>query len=189
MKSTTTRGTPYTHIGPSGSNSGYREGGGNATNTVAEQYRGSGINTRENTRGTPAQYEHGNPGDASRVASHGKYGMVESNEQRNANDPANNGDGVILDGADSYARGFAPTDRPTMDSPVPRDAPVFDEGFIRKEDVAHLGRGAERNAGDLLEAGGVMSRGMVGTSKASDTSELELTTDDTLPAVGPAGKP
>lgn len=188
MKSTTTRGTPYTHIGPSGSNSGYRQSGGNADNTVGEQYRGSGINTQTNARGTPAQYEHGNPGDASRVASHDKYGMVESNEQGNANNPANNGSGVILDGA-HYANGFSPHAETTLDSPIPRDAPRFDTGFIATEDAAHLGKGshAERSREGLVAGGGVMSRGMLGTSTPG-MPETALTDDDTLPAVGPAGK-
>lgn len=174
MARNSVRGTPYTHIGPA-SNQGYREGGG-ASNTVADQYRGSGINTQANSRGTPAQYEHGNPADAQRVASQGPYGMVESNQQGNANSPQNNGSGVLLDGAGGAS---------TMDSPVPGGAPRFDPGFIAKENTAHLGSGNEMGARDLINGGGVMSRGMVQKSTSAG-AETELTADDTLPAVGPA---
>lgn len=148
---------------------------------------------RNSVRGTP--YTHvkasntshgGNGPESKRVVSQAPYGMVESNEQGNANNPKNNGSGVVLDGA-HYANGFSPHAHPAMDSPVPTDAPRFDPGFISTEDAAHLGSGNESGREGLVAGGGVMSRGMVGTSRASDKSETELTTDDTLPAVGPVG--
>lgn len=175
MARNSVRGTPITHLGPAASNSGYRQGGGNADRTVLPQYAEDGINTRTNARGTPAQYEHGNPADASRVASSGKYGMVESNQQGNANDPANNGSGGVLDGAGHEL---------TLDSPVPGRAPRFDPGFIPREDAAHLGSGNEMGARDLINGGGVMSRGMVQKSTPNGPED-ELTLDDTLPTVGP----
>jgi hypothetical protein len=178
MKSTSVRGTPFTKIGPSG-NSGFRQGGGNADNTVGTQYRGSGINTAPNERGTPAQYAHGNPGDAMRVVSRDRYGKVIDDAAGDQANPAANGTGVILNGDPP---------RDMLDSPVPMKAPMFDEGFIAKEDRAHLGGGNEEGMRSLIEGGGVMSRGMVGTSKPSG-AEDELTTDDTLPSVAPAGKP
>jgi hypothetical protein len=76
-------------------------------------------------------------------------------------DPASNGRGVIFDKADDYNRGYGPQDKPTMDSPVPRDAPVFDAGFIPIEDAAHMGRGSDAEgtaSDDLMKVGGVMSR-------------------------------
>lgn len=178
MKSSSVRGTPFVKIGPGGSNQGFRQAGGNADNTVAPQYRGGGINTAANTRGTPAQYAHGNPADAMKVDSHDKYGKVMSGAAGNLNDPASNGPGVLLNGDPSKA---------TLDSPVPTDAPMFDEGFIAKENLAHLGSGNSEGMNSLIEGSGVMSRGMLGTSKPSGPED-ELRNDDVLPAVGPAGR-
>jgi hypothetical protein len=183
MARNSVRGTPYTHI----SNTA-REGYGSTMGgkTVQPQYQGSGINTRTNERGTPYNSQEGNSDEFKRVVSHDKYGMVESNEQGNANDPKNNGSGVVLDGA-RYANGFSPNAHPAMDSPVPTDAPRFDPGFIGAEDAAHLGSGNERGRNGLVAGDGVMSRGMVGVSKNSQP-ETFLTEDDTLPSTGPAGK-
>lgn len=187
MKSTTVRGTPYTHYGPTGGgvnrDEGYRQGGGNADNTVQNQYREGGINTQANSRGTPAQYAHGNPDESSRTVSSDKYGKVQSNQQGNANDPSNTGAGVLLG---STGEDHSPPGASALDSPVPSSAPVFDPGYMVSENRAHLGSGNEKAAtGGLLAAGGVMSRGMVQKSTPGGPED-ELTTDDTLPAVGPA---
>lgn len=185
MKSSSVRGTPYTHIASPSANQGFRQGGGNADNTVAEQFRGGGINTQANTRGTPANYAHGNPDETRRVVSSDRYGKVESGSQGNANDPKNNGDGVVLDrmGKDYASPGAAPS----LDSPVPGNAPVFDTASILAENRAHLGSNMPEAASrdDILNLGGVLSRGMKGTS-TSGGPETELTEDDTLPAVAPA---
>lgn len=189
MKSTSVRGTPYTHIGPGGQggNEGFRQGGGNADRTVQPQYQGSGLNTQANARGTPARYEHGNVDEFKRVVSSDKYGMVESNQQGNANNPNNNGDGVILDKMSmDYA---SPANEPAEDSPVPGNAPIFDTGEIISVNQARLGSGvkSEHARDDLLGCGGVMSRGMVQKSTANGPED-ELTEDDTLPGLAPAGK-
>jgi hypothetical protein len=97
---------------------------------------------------------------------------------QNMNDPASNGSGVIFDGAKA-SNGFMPKRADVLDSPVPRNAPRFDPGFIPTEDAAHLGSGNERGVDSLVAGGGVMSRGMVGTTK-SNAPENELTRDDTL---------
>jgi len=185
MARTVVRGTPYTHVG-SGStrNEGHSPGAGGKT--VQPQYQGSGINTATNERGTPYTKQNGDSSEYSRTVSDGKYGMVESNGQGNANDPRNNGSGVVLDGA-SYANGFSPNAHPAMDSPVPMNAPRFEPGFISQEDAAHLGSGNESGREGLVAGGGVMSRGMVGMSKSSQSEDF-LTEDDTLPSTGPAGK-
>jgi hypothetical protein len=184
MARNTVRGTPYTHI-KAGNSQGMAPGTpAGYTGTQGKLYGRDVIDTRP-IGGTPYHSEAGNGPETRRVVSQDKYGKVESNQQGDANDPTNNGSGVILDGANSYERGFAPSDHPTMDSPVPRNAPTFDEGSILKEDLAHLGRGNERGREDLVRAGGVMSRGMVQKSTSSGPED-ELTTDDTLPSVGPA---
>ncbi len=192
MRPSTVRGTPFTKITSTG-NEGFRQAGGNADNTVAPQFRGGGINTQGNTRGTPAQYAHGDSDEFSRTVSSDNYGKVIDDQMGDQSDPASNGNGVILSNMGQDYED--PSAQPTMDSPVPSDAPRFDTGTIKDENRAHLGRGRgvtapnEAMSVDNLETiGGVMSRGMVGTSKASDKSELELTADDTLPAVGPAGR-
>lgn len=178
MKSSSVRGTPFTKIGPGGSNQGFRQAGGNADNTVGSQYRGGGINTAPNERGTPAQYAHGNAADAKRTVSSDKYGKVLDPQAGNLNDPASNGPGVMLNGDPS---------KDMLDSPVPMKAPQFDEGWIEQENRAHLGTGNEEGMNSLAAGSGVMSRGMKGTSTPGG-AETELTDDDTLPAVGAAGK-
>lgn len=185
------RGTPYHHIDAKG---GQGQRGGepaeNQGSTVHAQFREDGINTETRARSTPYHSEAGNPPGARREVL--RSTSAESSDHGNQNDPRSNGSGVVLDGADSYERGFQPPHEPTTDSPVPRDAPWFDTRTIREEDVAHLGEGTggSENASstDLRELGGVMSRGMIGTSKKSDKDEGELTKDDTLPEVPPAAK-
>lgn len=186
MARNSVRGTPYTHVKASnteGQSAGKLSG---YTGTTGNQYGDDDIRTGA-SRGTPYQSRGGNGPESKRVASHGKYGEVQSNGQGDANNPKNNGSGIVLDSANSYERGFAPSNEPTLDSPVPRGAPHFDAGFIPGEDRAHLGSGNESGIKGLAEAGGVMSRGMKGTSTPGG-AETELTDDDTLPAVAPAGR-
>lgn len=182
----TVRGTPYTHVKTSNTEGQKAGKPGGYEGTVGRGYGDDEIQTGPG-RGTPYQSRGGNGPESRRVVSSDKYGKVETNQAGNMNDPATNGSGVILDGANSYARGFAPGGEPTMDSPVPRDAPRFDPGFISAEDAAHLGSGNERGREGLVAGGGVMSRGMVGVSKNNQPEDF-LTEDDTLPSTGPAGK-
>lgn len=186
MSRNTVRGTPYTHVKASNTEGQKAGKPGGYEGTVGRQYGDDEIQTGPG-RGTPYQSRGGNGPETRRVVSSDKYGKVETNAAGNMNDPATNGSGVILDGADSYSRGFSPGGEATLDSPIPRDAPRFDPGFISAEDEAHLGSGNRSGTEGLLAGGGVMSRGMVGTSKSSG-SETELTEDDTLPSTGPAGK-
>ena len=72
---------------------------------------------------------------------------------------------MILDGADKVSRGYSPQAAPTLDSPVPRHAPVFDTGFVEEENIEHLGKGSgptapseEMGRDNLLKIGGVLSR-------------------------------
>lgn len=58
-----------------------------------------------------------------------------------------------------------PLAAPTVDSPVPGAAPMFDTGSIIDENRAHLGKGSGATApnpsmarDNLLKIGGVMSR-------------------------------
>jgi hypothetical protein len=180
MKGSTVRGTPIHHVGNTsreGMSAGTPKG---MKGTSPEQYDSDRRGYQSDPRGgTPYRSETGNGSETRRVVSSDRYGKVESNQQRNANDPLNNGHGVVFDGANEYSRGYAPRGEASEDSPVPRGAPVFDAGFIASEDRAHAGRGNEQTArDDILSIGGVLSRGMVGTSKANGP-ENELTQDDT----------
>lgn len=172
------RGTPITHRGPEehggdGKPAGY-EG------TVGEQYGRDTIDTRKGG-GTPYHSERGNPPNASRVVSHGKYGEVTGLAGIDRNKPE--GEGVMLDdGSHSYAEGFETTEREqTMDSPVPEHAPRFEPGFIPKADGARLGSGNERGREGLVAGGGVMSRRMEGTSKSGEAETSEDEADSGAP--------
>lgn len=139
MSRTVVRGTPY-------------------SKTVLPQYQGSGINTAENTQGTPYHSEQGNSAEFKRVVSADDYGKVMSGSAGNQADPKSNGSGIVLDGA-HYANGFSPNAHPTMDSPVPTSAPMFEPGFISQEDAAHLGSGNESGREGIVAGGGVLGRG------------------------------
>jgi hypothetical protein len=177
------------HVGPSGAFVGNKEGftpstpAGYSGKTVADQYRGDGVGI--DTRplpgsGTPYQDSDGNPNEFKRTAEGtGRYGIVLGENGQNMNDPASNGSGTIFDGA-KRENGYMTRPAPTFDSPVPQKAPRLDPSFIPTEVRGRLGGGNESAAKDgLVAGGGVMSRGMVGTSKTS-AGEDELTRDDTL---------
>lgn len=183
MARTVVRGTPYTHIASPSANQGFSPS--TPGKTVQPQFQGGGINTQANTQGTPYNSGRGNPDETRRVVSSDKYGKVMSNSQGDANDPKNNGDGTVLDNMTVDYASASP--QPTLDSPVPGGAPAFDVGEIIPVNKARLGSGMPDAAArdDLLNLGGVMSRGMLGTSKPGQP-ETALTDDDTLPAVGAA---
>src|SRR5579859_8013365 len=149
MRGSSVRGTPVHHV----SNTA-KEGIAPGTpkgmkGTSPEQYDSDRRGYQSDPRGgTPYHSDAGNGPETRRVVSHDRYGKVESNQQGNANDPVNNGSGVVLDGTNDYSRGYMPRGEPTEDSPVPRHAAVFDAGFIHKEDEAHAGRGNEATARD-----------------------------------------
>lgn len=184
-----TRGTPYTHIqaGSGGIAPGQPKGADGQT--TMRQFRGTGMDTTQSARGTPYTSRAGNPGDAKRTASQGKYGAVIDAVAGDQGNHLSNGSGVVFDGATEVSNGYMPGGAAALDSPVPASAPQFDPGQVIVENLAHLGKGQSPKLvdGNLVEIGGVMSRGLVSTSK-SGAGEEELTTDDTLPGVAPAGK-
>jgi hypothetical protein len=107
-----------------------------------------------------------------------------SGSQGNANDPSNTGSGVLLDSVSSDYED--PTIQPSMDSPVPGNAPMYQTSDITSVNQARLGSNMSpaHAKDDLLALGGVMSRGMEGIDKSTDTED-KLTRDDTLPGVAP----
>lgn len=178
MRGSSVRGTPYHHVGPGGTaHEGIKPGTpGGMRGTTPQDLAGTGINTRGGP-GTPYRSQAGNGPEARRVVSSDRYGKVESGSAGDQADPQSNGRGVVFDGHNEYSRGFDPQGEDVMDSPIPRDAPRFDPDFIPREDAAHMGSGNESGARtSLVEVGGVMSRGMVGTSTSSGP-ETELTED------------
>lgn len=167
LASKVVHGTPINHVGPAGAFIGGREGyspgkpAGNERSTVNEAYASDNRGYAPNPNGgTPYNSELGNPDEACRVAQGtGRYGVVLSENGQDHNDPKANGKGTILDGANRYANGYMPKAAPMLDSPVPRNAPVFDGSFIPAEDAAHEGSGNEAGArDDLIKVGGVLSR-------------------------------
>lgn len=178
---TSVRGTPYIKLGGSeGGNAGKPAG---YTGTQGPLYGRDIIDTR-GQGGTPYQSNNGNPANARRVVSADLYGKVMSNSQGNANDPANNGGGVVLDSVTTDYED--PTIQPSMDSPVPGNAPLYQTADITSVNQARLGSNMSpaHAKDDLLSLGGVMSRGMDNISKPGEP-ETELTADDTLPGVAP----
>jgi hypothetical protein len=179
FKGSVHRGTPVNHIHSGGA--GIRPAtpkGFDGTQPKQFESEKSGYRDEHATgHGTAYGSVAGNPGDA-RVASQGRYGVSPGAGGVDMNNPAANGKGVVLDGANEYANGYRPRDEKLIDSPVPTDAPVFDPSFIGTEDRAHAGSGNEGTARDnLLEIGGVMSRGQVGSSSRNGP-ENELLQDD-----------
>lgn len=178
------RGTPVRHISNTAREGMSAGKPANYSGTVNRQFEGDQKENREIgiAQGTPYQSRDGNSDEYSRTASQGKYGMVIDPAAGNMADPHANGNGVLLDGI-SRERGYEPRDERTMDSPVREGSPTFDAGFIREENRAHLGKGigvseAQIND-DVLGIGGVLSRGMRGTSTPHGNID-ELTDDDTL---------
>jgi hypothetical protein len=169
-------GAGYGHInrvGPTGAfigdSEGYSPGKPKGyTETVADQYnsRGVGIDTRVPPQhGTPYNDVRGNPDEYRRVASQHRYGVVLGERGQDMNNPASNGDGVILDHMKvDYAN---PKAAPTVDSPVRTTAPVFDTLEQVAINEARLGRGvkADHAIDDLIGCGGVMSQDFESTSK------------------------
>jgi hypothetical protein len=179
------RGTPYTKLGPT-SNQGFREGGkpGGFEGTQPQGYgseKGGYRDAHTTGHGTPYNSRHGNTDEAKRLVSRDPHGHVISENGINHNDPRANGAGVVLDGANRPANGHAMAGAPLIDSPVPGHSPKFDPAFMDLENRQHLGSGNESAASENITAiGGVLSRGMVGTSKPSGP-ETELTKDDDFP--------
>lgn len=167
-------GTPFNHAGNSPHGVGVagaaRDRG--MSSTVLPQYESEKSGYRDIPgSGTPYQSERGNPPDARREVARGTN--VEASDHGNQNDPEKPG-GVLVPGNPNYGNGYSPAAAPTLDSPVPRAAPVFDTGEIRTEDRAHMGKRNEVTANDrLVEIGGVMSRGMEeGSLPGGEDSEL-----------------
>lgn len=183
MRSSTVRGTPVHHIDARG---GEGQRGGEKPNgmvgTVHEQYDSDRRGYQSDPRGgTPFNSERGNPPGARREVARGTN--LESADHGNQNDPHSNGQSVMLD-THGYERGYMPKEEGgVMDSPVPGHAARFDTTTVHEEDRAHLGTGLEDLAGknnDLRDLDGVMSRGIMGTSKPT-APEKELIEDDDRP--------
>jgi len=197
FKGTVHRGTPYHHIGNKGTAHegmehgakprGYEHTSRDAEGRPGADYRSDTRGYQHSDRsGTPYNSQNGNSDEYRRLVTRDAHGNVTSEHGINHNDPRDNGKGVIFDGANRYEEGYMPKPERTMDSPVPEHAPWFGAEFIAKEDRAHAGSGIEHTAtDDLLSIGGVMSRGMVGTSSRHGP-ETELMQDDEMHGEGHA---
>lgn len=192
MKSTTVRGTPYRKLDNlNGQGQRPQLPVGNK-GTVDSHTAEPGIRTGPQGPGTPYNSEAGNGPETVRTVSKDKYGKVITNAAGNMNDPASNGDGVILD---SVGKDYQdPRHEPLLDSPVAKGAAQFDTGLIVRDNRAHLGSGSgptapnDANArDDLLAIGGVMSRGMDSTSQTGQPED-ELTKDDVFSTGGAGSK-
>lgn len=182
MKSSTVRGTPINSI----SNPGYNQTGlKNFDGVVNKQFEGDQSQQPQSGSGTPYNSKNGNPADAKSagVGSGAKGGIVLSENGINMNAPESNGTGVVFDGV-TEARDYVPPAAATMDSPVPSGAqkPIIGSGNeinqLKSGEGSAIGRGGQIKD-QMLEMGGVMSRGMVGTSTPGGGA-TELVTDDIL---------
>jgi len=191
VKQSTVRGTPVRHVSNTtfegiapGKPKGY-------SGTVNKQFEGDQKGNRQEgvAKGTPYNSDAGNSDEFSRTRASGLYGDVRSNKNLDMADPASTGNGVLFN-IHGREEGYSPVGDRTMDSPVHEGAPEFQTRNIRQENLAHLGQGigaSPSQAADvLLEIGGVMSRGMQGTS-SRDGGEDELLEDDVLQNLGAGG--
>ena len=205
FRGTVVRGTPYTFKGGN-SREGMTHGGGKPegyagrAGTVRDQYEGSRrgpdqVRTEmggEKTLGTPFQSQDGNGPEYRRVRSDNKFGEVVSEGGINHNIPEQNGNGVILDRI-SEDRDYVPWggEDAVMDSPVPQGAQRPSPGSANDLNALRNGEGSywsrnEQIKDQILANGGVLSRGMLGTSKRNG-SETELVEDDALKNLGRGG--
>jgi hypothetical protein len=138
--------------------------------TVNKQFEGDQKGNRQveegmegGKLGTDYHSEKGNSANFRRVVSHGLYGDSRGLSGLDQQKSSSNGNGVILDGM-SRADGYTPKSERTTDSPVPEGAPEFRTSFIREENIARQGQGIgaspSQASDDILEIGGVMSRGL-----------------------------
>ena len=182
MKSSTVRGTPINKIDNPGFTAS-KPGGMNGT--VNTHFQGDQSQQPQAGSGTPYASRNGNPDQARRVAEGGspKGGVVLSENGINMNAPESNGNGVVLDGV-TKEKDYTPWNEPAMDSPVPTGAQRPLESSMNIINAMVSGNGKDYSGSkvipdNLMETGGVMSRGMVGTSKPGN-DERELTRDDTI---------
>ena len=128
MKSSSVRGTPYTHVTNTRSEGmmhGAKPKG--MSGTVNKQFEGDQKGNRQVgiAQGTPYQSMDGNSDEFVRVRSRDKYGKVIDDAAGDQANHLNNGNGVILDGI-AREMGYTPMAAATMDSPVMMGAPRFD---------------------------------------------------------------
>ena len=188
FRGSTHRGTPVTSV-KAGNNQGMGAGKPSGYEGTSRA-RNPGANFTSDTRGyqssersgTPYHSQDGNGPETRRLVTRDAHGRdVVSEHGMRMNDPASNGAGVVFDGANNREAGYQPHQHPMIDPPVPEHAPNFKPEWIQEENRAHLGTAIEHLAGEgLVELGGVMSRGMVGTTKPHDPATI-LTSDDDYP--------
>jgi len=185
-RGSTHRGTPVTSV--KASNTQGMGAGKPAGYSGTSRDRNPGASFTSDTRGyqssresgTPYHSQDGNGPETRRLVTRDAHGRVPDHGIVH-NDPASNGAGVIFDGANNREAGYQPPRHPMIDPPVPEHAANFKPEWIQQENRAHLGTGLEHLADEgLAELGGVMSRGMVGTTKPTDPATI-LTTDDDYP--------
>ena len=177
MKSTTVRGTPVNHYGPS---AGGNTPGGEGFNpkakpagyagragTVMDQFEGDQrgadqvrVQSGLPPLGTPYQSQQGNPDETLHTRSSGRYGVSTVNGA-DLND-AKFGNGVVFDGI-SEAKDYTPWNQPAMDSPVPDGKQMPQPDSADQLNALRNGQGKEFGAREqipdqLLTVGGVMSR-------------------------------
>lgn len=172
MKSSSVRGTPVTFLGPNG-DPGY-----------------GGMTPGSYGSGTPLNSVKGNPDNAMRQVSNGKYGMVDTPAAGNQADHTNNGNGVLFNGV-SEGRDYLATQAGAMDSPVPAGAQMPNTNSADTLNALRNGSGKDYSGSkqipdQILAAGGVLSRGMLGTSTPSGGA-AEMTEDDALINRGAGG--
>jgi hypothetical protein len=191
VKSSSVRGTPYTHVTNTAQEGISPRTPKGMSGTVNKQFEGDQKGNRQEgvAKGTPYQSQAGNSDEFVRVRSRDKYGKVIDDAAGDQANYKSNGNGVILDGI-AREMGYTPMAAATMDSPVMMGAPHFDTRTIRDENLAHIGQGIgaapSQSGDDILAIGGVISRGMENVSR-SNGGEDELLEDDVLRNLGRGG--
>lgn len=172
MKQSSVRGTPVTFRGPNG-DPGY-----------------GGMTPGSYGSGTPVNSTHGNADNSMRQVSSGMYGMVDTPAAGNQADHNNNGNGVLFNGV-SEGRDYLASPAAAMDSPVPDGKQMPNTNLADSLNALRNGSGKDYSGSkqipdQIVSAGGVLSRGMLGTSTPNGAAG-EMIEDDVLVNSGRGG--
>ena len=192
MKSSSVRGTPIRSISADngqGFNSRPKPGG--LSGTVNRQFEGDQKINRQEGISTGTPYQSGSVNDdLPPKTTRSKYGMVDTPAAGDQAQHTSNGNGVLFNGVEQ-SNDYLPNLKDVMDSPVPEGAQMPQDDASLKLNEIRNGKGSYWGSDDaiqdsIVKAGGVISRGMLGTSTPAG-GEMEMQEDDVLRNLGAGG--